>query len=143
MVLGAAEVIDADILKIGPQRVILWGVDAPERSQQCIQDGEVWGCHEAARRSLELLAGRGEVTCVLTGEADPFNRRLGVCESGGEDLGAEMIRQGMALAYVEQSEDYAPLQAEAIAAEVGVWAIGVEMQAPWDFRRENTPGGFR
>ena len=28
---GTPEVIDADILKFGLQRVILWGIDAPER----------------------------------------------------------------------------------------------------------------
>lgn len=143
VVSGTAEVLDSDILKIGTQRVILWGIDAPERTQFCIKEGARWGCAEAAFRSLELLAGRGEVACLLTGEADPFGRRFGVCESGGQDIAAEMVRRGMALAFLEQTEDYLPVQIEAIQAETGVWALGVEMEAPWDFRRANTPGGFR
>jgi endonuclease YncB( thermonuclease family) len=143
VVTGAAEVIDADILKIGQQRVILWGIDAPERAQTCRRDGEHWGCYDAARRTLELLAGRGEVTCYLRGEADPFGRRHGVCESGGEDLAAEMVRKGMALAFADQTEEYAPVQIEAIAAEAGLWNIGVEFREPWEFRRTNTPGGYR
>lgn len=141
---GLAEVVDADIIRIGAQRVILWGIDAPEREQPCYRDGERWGCADAARRALELLAGRGEVVCVLTPDpADPFGRRHGVCESGGQDIAAEMVRRGMALAWLEQTDAYLPQQIEAITAEAGVWALGVEMDAPWDWRRNNTPGGFR
>ena len=62
---GMPDVIDADILKFGQQRVILWGIDAPERPQKCRMSGKLWGCHEVAKRHLQLLAGRGEVTCVL------------------------------------------------------------------------------
>lgn len=140
---GEADVIDADILKIGNQRVILWGLDAPEKKQVCYKDGDVWGCSDAARRTLELLAGRGEVTCYLLGEPDPFNRRYGVCESGGTDINDEMVRRGMALALEEQSSDYVEAQIEAITEERGVWQLGVEFEPPWEFRRTNTPGGYR
>ena len=143
IVSGEAEVIDADILRIGNQRVILWGIDAPERSQTCQRDGQRWGCYDAARRALELLAGRAEVTCYLQGEADPFGRRHGVCESGGEDLAAEMVRQGMALAWEEQTDAYVPAQIEAIAAQRGLWHLGVQFREPWEFRKANTPGGYR
>jgi endonuclease YncB( thermonuclease family) len=140
---GAAEVIDADILRIGQQRVILWGIDAPERRQDCYQEGRRWGCHDAARRTLQLLAGRGEITCVLVGEPDPFNRRHGVCEAGGEDINGAMVRRGMALAFLEQTADYEPQQLEAIAEGVGLWQAGVEFEEPWIFRRVHTPGGYR
>ncbi|GKY88283.1 thermonuclease family protein [Sinisalibacter aestuarii] len=140
---GMAEVIDADIIRVGTQRVILWGLDAPERSQFCYKDGDKWGCADAARRTLELLAGRGEVTCYLLGEPDPFNRRYGVCESGGVAINDEMVRRGMALALEEQSSDYVDAQIEAISEERGLWQLGVEFDAPWDFRRTNTPGGYR
>lgn len=140
---GTAEVLDSDIIRIGNQRIILWGIDAPERPQVCYKDGEVWGCHGAAFRVLQLLAGRGEVTCYLRGAPDPFGRRFGVCESGGQDINAEMIRSGLALAYTDQSDDYLDVQIEAIAAEAGMWAIGVEFQPPWEFRMQNTPGGYR
>lgn len=140
---GMAEVIDADILTIGRQRVILWGIDAPERSQTCQLNGEIWGCHGVAFRQLQLLAGRGEVVCYLYGDPDPFGRRFGVCESGGTDLNAEMVRLGLALAYEEESDAYLPQMAEAIAAGVGLWQIGARFEEPWAFRRRETPGGFR
>lgn len=143
IVTGQAKVIDADILIVGTQRVILWGIDAPERSQDCINNGAKWGCYDAAKRALELLASRGEVTCVLTGEADPFSRRHGVCMIGAEDLNAEMVREGMALAFLEQTNDYEEVQLEAIAAGVGLWQPGVEFMEPWVFRKSYTPGGYR
>jgi endonuclease YncB( thermonuclease family) len=140
---GTAEVIDADIIKFGEQRVILWGIDAPERRQTCRINGEEWGCYDVAFRQLQLLAGRGEVVCYLTGEPDPFGRRFGVCESGGQDLNAEMVKGGFALAYQEESDAYVPQMAEAIMAGVGLWQIGAEFEEPWEFRRRETPGGFR
>jgi endonuclease YncB( thermonuclease family) len=140
---GMAEVIDADILTIGRQRVILWGIDAPERRQTCFLNSEIWGCYDVAFRQLQLLAGRGEVVCYFHGDPDPFGRRFGVCESGGADLNAEMVRLGLALAYEEETDAYLPQMAEAIAASVGLWQIGARFEEPWAFRRRETPGGFR
>ena len=140
---GLAEVIDADIIRIGNQRVILWGIDAPERRQTCYLNGEVWGCYDVAFRQLQLLAGRGEVNCIFYGDPDPFGRRFGVCESGGQDLNAEMVKAGLALAYAEETDTYLPQMGEAIAASLGLWQIGAIFEEPWEFRRRETPGGFR
>ena len=140
---GSPEVIDADVLKFGTQRVILWGVDAPEKNQTCQMNGQLWGCYDASFRYLQLLAGRGEVTCTYKSEPDPFGRRFGVCTSGGEDLNAEMVKAGMALAFDEQAEDYDAAMADAITAAVGLWQPGVKFEEPWKFRRRETPGGYR
>jgi len=140
---GTPEVIDADVLKFGTQRVILWGLDAPEKKQTCQLNGQLWGCYDAAFRYLQLLAGRGDVTCTYKGDPDPFGRRYGVCESGGEDLNAAMVKAGMALAFDEQSDDYDSAMADAITAAAGVWQPGVKFEEPWKFRRRETPGGYR
>lgn len=140
---GEPEVIDADVLKFGTQRVILWGVDAPEKPQTCLLNGKLWGCYDASFRHLQLLAGRGEVTCTYKSEPDPFGRRFGICESGGQDLNAEMVRAGLALPFHEQSDEYDAAMADAITAGVGVWQLGVVFEEPWVFRRRETPGGYR
>ncbi len=140
---GTPEVLDADVLKFGTQRVILWGIDAPEKNQTCQLNGKLWGCYDVAFRHLQLLAGRGEVTCTYKSDPDPFGRRFGVCESGGEDLNAAMVKAGMALAFDEQSDDYDAAMADAITAGVGVWQPGVKFEEPWVFRRRETPGGYR
>lgn len=143
LVTGDATVLDADVLIVGTQRVILWGLDAPEKTQSCYRDAERWGCYDAAFRQLEMLSSRAEVSCILIGEPDPFNRRYGVCESGGEDINAEMVLAGMALAYTDQSDDYVEEQIEAITNERGLWQLGVEFEEPWVYRKMNHPGGYR
>jgi endonuclease YncB( thermonuclease family) len=140
---GEARVIDADILIVQAQRVILWGLDAPERAQTCNLNGNEWGCYDVAKRTLEALAGRGEIECVLTGDPDPFGRRFGVCTFGSEDLNAEMVLKGLALAFSEQTTDYEPQQMEAITNGVGLWQPGVVFEEPWLWRRGHTPGGYR
>jgi endonuclease YncB( thermonuclease family) len=142
-IIGTPEVIDADILKFGQQRVILWGIDAPERPQICHLNGAIWGCYDAAKRKMQLLAGRGEVICTLRGDPDPFGRRFGVCTSGGQDLNAEMVKAGFALAFEEQSDDYVPQMADAIIAGLGLWQVGVKFEEPWAFRRRENPSGYR
>ncbi len=140
---GMARVIDADVLVIGQQRVILYGVDAPERSQTCVLEGKSWGCYDASKRMFEFLAGRASVNCRLIGEADPFGRRYGICTSGDEDINAEFVRSGMALAFTEQAADYENVQLEAIIAGVGLWQPGVQFEEPWIWRLRNASGGFR
>lgn len=140
---GTADVIDSDIITFGTQRVILWGVDAPEKRQTCQLNKEPWNCYDVAFRKLQLLAGRGEVVCKFQGGPDPFGRRFGICESGGQDLNAEMIRSGVALAFEEETDSYSGQMVEAIGAGVGLWQPGVEFEEPWAFRRRETPGGYR
>ncbi len=140
---GEARVLDADILIVAGRRVILWGIDAPERSQTCTQDSQPFDCYNVAKRALETLTGRGPVQCTLTGDPDPFGRRYGVCDLGDQDINAEMVREGMALAFTDQTKDYEQIQLEAIAAGVGLWQPGVIFMEPWEWRRGHTPGGFR
>lgn len=140
---GMAAVHNADIISIDGQRVILWGVDAPEPGQLCRTGSGQWNCYEAAKRSLETLAGRGEVNCTLVGEPDPYGRRYGVCETAGEDIGAELVRQGMALAHLEQAADYEDEQLQATEEGVGLWQAGVTFMEPWVYRSINNDSDLR
>jgi endonuclease YncB( thermonuclease family) len=106
-------------------------------------NGTFWGCYDAAKRQLQLLAGRGEVTCTYRGEPDRLGRQYGVCTSGGQDINEEMVKAGLALAFREQSDDYLLQMVDAITAEVGLWQVGVEFEEPWEFRRRESPGGLR
>lgn len=143
VVTGAAKVVDADIIMVEKQRVILWAVDAPERPQKCFVGDLLWDCYSAARQALGELLALGEVSCTLQpGEPDKFNRRYGVCTSAGRDIGAELVRLGMARAYVEQGLDYVAQEEEAKAAAVGVFQPGAKVDAPWEFRKTD-PRNYR
>jgi len=142
---GPAKAIDADIIQFtdSNRRVIIWGIDAAERDQTCPVGDVLWPCYDEARTALNDLATSGTVTCVLKpGKPDPFGRRLGVCTVGDTDIGAEMVKRGLALAYVDQSKDYLPQQQEAETAQIGFFQPGAKIVKPWDWRKAN-PGGFR
>lgn len=141
-VTGAARTIDADIIMVDNQRVILWGVDAPERDQICTVGSQKWACWDGAKQTLEQILARGETTCTLQGAADPFGRRHGTCTINGEDIAALYVATGMARAYVDQTEDYLAAEEEAKAAGLGVWQEGAKVDDPWKWRKRN-PGGFR
>ena len=143
VVSGAAKVVDADIIMVEKQRVILWAVDAPERPQKCFVGDLLWDCYGAARQALGELLASGEASCTLTpGEPDKFNRRYGVCISAGKDVGAELVRLGMARAYVEQGPDYMAQEEEAKVAAIGVFQVGAKVDAPWDWRKTD-PRNYR
>lgn len=143
VVTGAAKVVDADIIMVEKQRVILWAVDAPERPQKCFVGDLTWDCYGAARQALGELIASGEASCTLQpGEPDKFNRRSGVCISAGKDIGAELVRLGMARAFVEQGPDYVAQEEEAKAAAVGVFQPRAKVDAPWDWRKTD-PRNYR
>lgn len=143
VVSGPAKVIDGDIIQVDKMRVILWAVDAPERTQKCKVGRLDWACYEAARTGLGELIGSGEASCTLTADKpDVFARRYGVCTSDGKDVGAEMVRLGYARAYVDQAPDYLPQEEEAKAAKAGIWQDGADVMDPWVWRKRD-PRGYR
>lgn len=143
VVSGPVKAVDADIIMVNGQRVILYGVDAPERSQFCFIGNKKWGCWDEAMKVLGTILAPGTASCTLMeGKPDPFGRRYGVCQVDGKDVGAELIRSGMALAFLEQADDYSSVEAEAKTAEVGLWQKGATFDDPWTWRKRN-PGGFR
>ncbi len=143
VVSGAAKVNDGDIIQVEKTRVILWAVDAPERTQKCKVGSLEWACYEAARRGLGELIASGEASCTLTAEKpDQFGRRHGVCTSDGKDIGAEMVRLGYARAYVEQGDDYLAQEEEAKSAKLGIWQDGADVMDPWVWRKRD-PRGYR
>jgi endonuclease YncB( thermonuclease family) len=113
-------VIDGDTLQIGRARVRLFGIDAPESNQTC-QDaaGLSYACGKAATEGLKDLIGRRPVKCQSEGR-DRYGRTIATCTAAGLDLGAEMVKRGLALAFVKYSPRYLPEQQAAQAARLGV-----------------------
>jgi len=129
---GRAKLIDGDSFEIGSAGVRLFGVDAPEGRQSCTRDGRDWNCGDAAAAELRRLVGARDVACVQR-DTDSYGRIVAVCEVGGKDLGAEMVRAGFATAYRRYSDDYVDEEREARAARRGIWAG--EFTPPEDYRR--------
>ena len=131
---GAARIIDGDTLDIHGERVRLEGIDAPELAQTCgRRRGGTWRCGEAAAYALRRLTAAREVVCERQGK-DKYGRTLGVCSVDGRDINAELVREGLAWAFVHYSLSYVREEAEARAERLGVWQGAAE--APWDFRAD-------
>lgn len=132
-IVGVASIIDGDTNEIHGVRIRLHAIDTPESSQTCRQrDGTVWRCGRAAALALSDLLGRRTVGCWER-DQDRYGRIVAVCAVQGEDLGAWLVRRGLALAYRRYSLDYVKDEDSARAAGAGMWA-GDFIQ-PWKWRR--------
>ena len=136
-VAGTVSVVDGDTLDLHGQRIRLWGIDAPESWQLCSVDGKPWRCGQAAALALSDRIGRGTVRCEER-DVDRWKRIVARCRIGSDDLGAWLVGQGLALAFVRYSEDYVAEEAEARAARRGIWRGA--FSPPWEWRRDrNAP----
>lgn len=131
---GRARVVDGDTLAIGTTTVRLFGIDAPEGKQTCVDARDWrWACGTAAARRLEALIAGRPVTCDGRGD-DDYGRVLAVCRVGGQALNPQLVREGLAWAFVRYSDAYAGIEQEARGAERGVFAA--QNTPPWDYRAQ-------
>jgi endonuclease YncB( thermonuclease family) len=127
-------VSDGDTIRSGQLRIRLHGIDAPERQQHCTTpEGARWACGNAARDALKtLVASVAALDCQIT-DVDRYGRLIMRCFAGEVDVGARLVRTGMALAYRRYADDYIANEEAARAARLGIWAG--QFDAPWDWRR--------
>jgi endonuclease YncB( thermonuclease family) len=131
---GVARVIDGDTIIIGATRIRLEGIDAPEAAQTCARRWlGSWPCGRDATDQLARLLGDREVRCERRGE-DNYQRVLGVCFVDAVEVNAEMVRRGLAWAFVKYSQAYVGVEAEAKAQKAGIWQG--HSQPAWEFRHQ-------
>lgn len=109
-------------------RVRLQGIDAGEVSPftRCHQSPQVWACSTTARtwgnaareRARQLAANGARCTIVDT---DRYRRNVAVCTVNGRDLGAILVREGLATSDTNFGDPYRREEAEARRAGRGVW----------------------
>ena len=110
-----------------PVKFRIVGIDAPEICQP--------GGAEA-RDALIGLALRKPVQVIAQGE-DTYGRQIGRLSAGDLDLGAEMVRSGMAWAYSFRTGKgpYARLQMQAKKQKRGLFAAQDSAMSPALFRK--------
>jgi endonuclease YncB( thermonuclease family) len=119
-IIGLAEVVDADTIRINDTELDLFGIDAVERDQLCTHRGTPWTCGLRAARLLEDFVAENPVTCRIVDE-DPHGRRYALCRVHNLDLGAEVTSQGYALHYPAGSRTYWRQLREARQRGNGIW----------------------
>ena len=127
-------VTDGDSFRRGKQRIRLFGIDAPELAQECLDaKGRPYACGQAAKRALQELIGGAEISCDVV-ERDKYRRDVARCRKNDLEINREMVRLGWALAYERHSVDYLVAEATARNARRGLWQG--HFQTPEDFRAE-------
>jgi len=128
------EVVDGDTLVVEGQPMRLFGVDAFELAQTCLdRTGEPWHCGVAAKAALAELVQDQAVACTVV-DANEDDAYVARCTVRDEvDLGGYMVRAGLALADRGVADDYVPLEQSAKAAAAGAWA-GTFVE-PWVWRK--------
>ncbi|MDO9381491.1 MAG: thermonuclease family protein [Hyphomicrobiaceae bacterium] len=131
---GRAVAVDGDTLDLDGRRVRLEGIDAPEMGQTCGRRWiGTWNCGRAAQKALNSLVDGRRIECQSKGQ-DKYGRELGICFVDGHDINAELVRQGMAWAFVKFSQSYVSQEATARENKTGIWQGTAE--APWTFREQ-------
>ncbi|MEL6568151.1 MAG: thermonuclease family protein [Pseudomonadota bacterium] len=130
VLIGTVRATDGDSLRMGEHRIRLFGIDAVESAQTCQLNGEPWACGRASRRALERLVDGKTVTCVVR-DMDR-TRYVSVCEAGGVDINAQMVRRGWAVAYTQYSTDYVAQETAARTEGLALWRS--EFERPHDYR---------
>ncbi len=113
-----------------PVKVRVQGIDAPERCQP-------WG-RQAHDRLRELAQGHS--VRVVVGPHDEHGRRLGRLMRGDIDIGAQLVREGLAWSYRWRSHPgpYVEEERAARAERRGLFVDPAAM-TPRDFRRTHGP----
>lgn len=134
---GKVFVIDGDSLKVGGKEVRLFGIDAPEYSQTCLDlQNEEYACGLISVDFTRKLASGKNAECVYA-EKDKYDRYLGKCFVDGVSINEELIKNGMAVIYnfTESDEAMDKFEAEAKKKKLGIWRGA--FQLPKDYRKEH------
>ena len=132
VVVGVVDGDTADVrLQSGMIRVRLHAIDAPERDQP---QGA------ASKAALSTLV-YGKVVNVEPIEQDRYDRLVARLWLDGQDVNAEMLKQGAAWVYRRYADDPAYCAYEKAARDLrrGLWALPLSQRpAPWEWRRRKT-----
>lgn len=139
---GIAQVGDGDSFTIGDQKVRLFGIDAPEYRQTCAINYAAWACGADATLTLRKLINNRPVTCIRR-DTDVYGRTVANCMINGDDVAAQMVKQGYAIVLENGQPDYGAIEARAKAEKVGIWASKFEMPVDWRRAHPREPDTVR
>lgn len=118
---GDPRVIDGETIIIDGLPVRLSGIDAPEADEVCAVRGRAYPCGANAVEALAVLVRDAEIRCDGT-DRPRFGRLIiATCWADGLDIGAELVRRGLARADRHYSTRYIHEEAKAQQAKRGMW----------------------
>ena len=137
---GKAKVIDGDTIRIDKKKIRLFGIDAPEKQQQCSRSwltisflsfNKDYPCGLISTDKLKKKINDKFIICEYTTK-DRYKRYIAECFKEKTNLNAWMVRNGYAVAYRKYSKKYVSHENFAKKEKLGLWLGTFEM--PWNWR---------
>ena len=139
---GIAKVIDGDTIKIDKKKIRLFGIDAPEKKQNCKQTWlsisfisfqKNYPCGEISVNRLKKKIHDKFIICKYTLK-DKYKRYLAECFKDKTNINSWMVLTGHAVAYRKYSKKFVSQENLAKKEKSGLWSGSFEM--PWDYRKK-------
>ncbi len=129
-----SEVRSGYLIRIGNHFIKLYGIDAPDPSQTCLDKrGETYECGRESKKMLERLVLGKNIQCQTVG-GDYSGNYIATCTINDFDVGASMITVGWAVADRQVTQVYIPYEDEAHKKHQGLWSG--KFVAPWEARAQ-------
>lgn len=130
-----SEVRSGYLMRIGSHFIKLYGIDAPDPSQTCLDKrGETYDCGRESKKMLERLVLGKNIMCQTVG-GDYNGNYIATCSINDFDVGASMVTVGWAVADRQVTDVYIPYEDEAHVKRLGLWSG--KFMAPWEVRSRN------
>ena len=140
---GIAQVIDGDTIRIKKNKIRLFGIDAPEKNQQCQKPwlsisfltlNKNYQCGKISTDRLKIKINNKFIMCKSRNK-DRYNRFIAECFKDKTNINKWMVSSGYAVAYRKYSKKFVSQENLAKKDKLGLWAGTFEM--PWDWRKNN------
>lgn len=135
---GRASVIDADTVEIHGQRIRIWGIDAPEGGQTCMDGaGSEYRCGQIGSMKLSSYLDEAQPIVCTQRDVDKYGRVVATCvNSFGQDVATWLVQNGHAIDWPLYSKgEYSGAQNFAKSRKAGIWQ-GTFIE-PWEWRKTN------
>ena len=136
---GIAKVIDGDTIKIEKNKIRLFGIDAPEKKQQCQKPwltiffltlNKNYKCGEISTNRLKIKINNKFIICKSSSK-DRYNRFIAECFKDKTNINRWMVLNGYAVAYKRYSKDYVRDEEFANENKLGLWEGSFIMPEKW------------
>ena len=140
---GIAKVTDGDTIRIKGKKIRFFGIDAPEKKQQCkkpwltisfISFSKNYPCGQISTDKLKKKINNKLLICKWSNK-DRYKRYIAECFKDKTNVNAWMVRNGYAVAYRKYSRKFVSQEIFAKKEKLGLWS-GTFMM-PWDYRKNN------
>ncbi|WP_337267927.1 thermonuclease family protein [Oryzifoliimicrobium ureilyticus] len=123
-IIGRSSVIDGDTIDISGTRIRIWGIDAPESWQRCLDaKGNPYQCGKNAADALDQFLAASRPTRCEQVDVDRYHRIVARCSrSDGASVNAWLVETGNAIDWPRYSHGaYSTMQEKAKGRRSGIW----------------------